>query len=252
MDREVKQLKQSKIPIVKVRWNSRRGPEFTWEREDQMMKKYPHLFKTTTTNTESAQIRSIKSQIEELIESLAEIQPKVEIPQLDIKPKQIVFIARKAEFLESKFLSEGTSGRTVELEEVQDSQDDTHLVDTSNQHEDVENDHVDDQDTQNVRRSGRISVPPERYGFFMDGCYVVDSDEPTTYRDAMSKPDFDKWQEAMNVEMQSMYDNQVWELVTPLKSKVVGRKWVFKKKTDMHGNLDTYKARLVAKGYCLP
>ncbi|GJS78877.1 putative reverse transcriptase domain-containing protein [Tanacetum coccineum] len=36
MDREVKHLKQSRIPIVKVRWNSRRGPEFTWEREDQM------------------------------------------------------------------------------------------------------------------------------------------------------------------------------------------------------------------------
>nr|GFB10606.1 putative reverse transcriptase domain-containing protein [Tanacetum cinerariifolium] len=44
MDREVKQLKQSRIPIVKVRWNSRRGPEYTWEREDQMWKKYPHLF----------------------------------------------------------------------------------------------------------------------------------------------------------------------------------------------------------------
>ncbi|GJS28070.1 putative reverse transcriptase domain-containing protein [Tanacetum coccineum] len=41
MDREVKRLKQSRIPIVKVRWNSRRGPEFTWEREDQMQKKYP-------------------------------------------------------------------------------------------------------------------------------------------------------------------------------------------------------------------
>ncbi|KAD6118913.1 hypothetical protein E3N88_10184 [Mikania micrantha] len=95
--------------------------------------------------------------------------------------EQKVFIARKAEFLETKFLSEGTSGRIVELAEVQDSQDDTHLVDTSNQHEDVENDHVDDQDTQNVHRSGRISVLPERYRFFMDGCYVVDSDEPTTY-----------------------------------------------------------------------
>ncbi|GKF07252.1 hypothetical protein Tco_0041476 [Tanacetum coccineum] len=35
MDREVKRLKQSRIPIFKVRWNSRRGPEFTWEREDQ-------------------------------------------------------------------------------------------------------------------------------------------------------------------------------------------------------------------------
>ncbi|GKF28440.1 hypothetical protein Tco_0094782, partial [Tanacetum coccineum] len=44
MDREVKQLKQSHIPIVKVRWNSRRGPEFTWEREEQMKKKCPHLF----------------------------------------------------------------------------------------------------------------------------------------------------------------------------------------------------------------
>ncbi|GKB72946.1 putative reverse transcriptase domain-containing protein [Tanacetum coccineum] len=44
MDREVKRLKQSRIPIVKFRWNSRRSPEFTWEREDQMKKKYPHLF----------------------------------------------------------------------------------------------------------------------------------------------------------------------------------------------------------------
>ncbi|GJX89382.1 putative reverse transcriptase domain-containing protein [Tanacetum coccineum] len=44
MDREVKQLKQSRIPIVKVRWNSSRGPEYTWEWEDQMWKKYPHLF----------------------------------------------------------------------------------------------------------------------------------------------------------------------------------------------------------------
>ncbi|GJQ96000.1 hypothetical protein Tco_0007139 [Tanacetum coccineum] len=44
MDCEVKQLKQSCIPIIKVRWNSRRGPEFTWEREDQFQKKYPHLF----------------------------------------------------------------------------------------------------------------------------------------------------------------------------------------------------------------
>ncbi|GJT76524.1 hypothetical protein Tco_1043249 [Tanacetum coccineum] len=44
MDQEVKRLKQSRILIFKVRWNSRRGPEFTWEREDQFQKKYPHLF----------------------------------------------------------------------------------------------------------------------------------------------------------------------------------------------------------------
>ncbi|GKB10722.1 putative reverse transcriptase domain-containing protein [Tanacetum coccineum] len=44
MDCEVKCLKQSRIPIVKVHWNSRRDLEFTWEREDQMQKKYVHLF----------------------------------------------------------------------------------------------------------------------------------------------------------------------------------------------------------------
>ncbi|GJR39397.1 putative reverse transcriptase domain-containing protein [Tanacetum coccineum] len=48
MDREVKQLKQSHIPIVKVRWNSKRGPEFMWEREDQIHAKYPHLFSNIT------------------------------------------------------------------------------------------------------------------------------------------------------------------------------------------------------------
>nr|GEX90598.1 putative reverse transcriptase domain-containing protein [Tanacetum cinerariifolium] len=44
MDHEIKRWKKSRIPIVKVRWNSRRGPEFTCERKDQMQKKYPHLF----------------------------------------------------------------------------------------------------------------------------------------------------------------------------------------------------------------
>ncbi|GJR04184.1 reverse transcriptase domain-containing protein [Tanacetum coccineum] len=54
MDREVKRLKRSRIPLVKVRWNSRRGPEFTWEREDQFRKKYPHLFTKTAPSTSAA------------------------------------------------------------------------------------------------------------------------------------------------------------------------------------------------------
>ncbi|GJS30394.1 putative reverse transcriptase domain-containing protein [Tanacetum coccineum] len=44
MDREIKQLRRRCIPIVKVRWNS----EFTWEREDQIRAKYPHLFSNIT------------------------------------------------------------------------------------------------------------------------------------------------------------------------------------------------------------
>ncbi|GKD49626.1 putative reverse transcriptase domain-containing protein [Tanacetum coccineum] len=54
MDREVKRLKQSRIPIIKVRWNSRRGPEFTWEREDQFRQKYLHLFTKTARSTSAA------------------------------------------------------------------------------------------------------------------------------------------------------------------------------------------------------
>nr|GFC41606.1 reverse transcriptase domain-containing protein [Tanacetum cinerariifolium] len=51
VDHEVKQLKRSRIPLVKVRWNSKRGPEFTWEREDQFRKKYPHLFARTAPSS---------------------------------------------------------------------------------------------------------------------------------------------------------------------------------------------------------
>ncbi|GJS80041.1 putative reverse transcriptase domain-containing protein [Tanacetum coccineum] len=47
LEREIKKLRRSRIPIIKVRWNSKRGPEFTWEREDQFRDKYPHLFTKT-------------------------------------------------------------------------------------------------------------------------------------------------------------------------------------------------------------
>ncbi|GJS17543.1 hypothetical protein Tco_0412015 [Tanacetum coccineum] len=63
MDREVKQLRRSRVPIVKVRWNSRRGPEFTWEREDQFRKKYPHLFTKTAPSSISSMSDSEDSTI---------------------------------------------------------------------------------------------------------------------------------------------------------------------------------------------
>nr|GEV83430.1 putative reverse transcriptase domain-containing protein [Tanacetum cinerariifolium] len=58
MEWEIKRFKQSRIPLVKVRWNSKRGPEFTWEREDSFRKKYPHLFtnraSSSTASNETA------------------------------------------------------------------------------------------------------------------------------------------------------------------------------------------------------
>ncbi|GKD78337.1 putative reverse transcriptase domain-containing protein, partial [Tanacetum coccineum] len=54
VDHEVKRLKRSRILLVKVRWNSKRGPEFTWEREDQFKKKYPYLFARATPSSGAA------------------------------------------------------------------------------------------------------------------------------------------------------------------------------------------------------
>ncbi|GJT52858.1 putative reverse transcriptase domain-containing protein [Tanacetum coccineum] len=63
MDREVKQLKQSRIPIIKVCWNSQRGPEFTWKRDDFFKNKYSRLLlnkKMTSTRNRAPRRRSRK------------------------------------------------------------------------------------------------------------------------------------------------------------------------------------------------
>ncbi|GJU83036.1 putative retrotransposon ty1-copia subclass protein [Tanacetum coccineum] len=77
-----------------------------------------------------------------------------------------------------------------------------------------------------------------------------DLGEPANYKAVLLNPESDKWLNAMNVEMQSMKDNEVWELVVlPPSAKTVGHNWLFQKKTDMDGVVHTYKARLVAKGF---
>nr|GEX66910.1 hypothetical protein [Tanacetum cinerariifolium] len=77
-----------------------------------------------------------------------------------------------------------------------------------------------------------------------------DLGEPANYKAASLDPESEKWLTAINVETQSMKDNEVWVLVElPPNGKIVGSKWLFKKKTDMDGNVHIYKARLVAKGY---
>ncbi|GJU98144.1 putative reverse transcriptase domain-containing protein [Tanacetum coccineum] len=78
---------------------------------------------------------------------------------------------------------------------------------------------------------------------------VGDLGEPANYKAAMLDPDKVIWQGAMDEEMNSMKVNEVWiEVDPPPNAKVVRSKWLFKKKTDMDGEVHTYKARLVAKG----
>ncbi|RVW37486.1 Retrovirus-related Pol polyprotein from transposon TNT 1-94 [Vitis vinifera] len=104
-----------------------------------------------------------------------------------------------------------------------------------------------------LRRSGRTRQPPVRYtllGEAFDRIPKEVNTEPVCYDDALQDKDADKWLVAMKSEMESMYSNQVWELVEPPKGvKPIGCKWIYKKKRGIDGKVQTYKVRLVAKGY---
>ena len=79
---------------------------------------------------------------------------------------------------------------------------------------------------------------------------LIENDEPTIYEEYLNSSESDKWLIAMKSEMDSMYENQVWTLVDPPEGiKPIGCNWLFKKKTNMEGNVVTYKARLMAKVY---
>ncbi|KAJ9544275.1 hypothetical protein OSB04_023982 [Centaurea solstitialis] len=120
----------------------------------------------------------------------------------------------------------------------------------STEHVETQPETIEEVQTQDLRRSTRVRQEPYRYLGFLVSQDGGDLNEPISYGEAVSGSESEQWQEAMEVEMQSMYDNQVWELTElPQHYRAVGRKWVFKKKTDMDGNVHTFKARLVAKGF---
>ncbi|KAK8669977.1 hypothetical protein V6N13_104744 [Hibiscus sabdariffa] len=161
-----------------------------------------------------------------------------------------VFVARTGVFLEKDFLSSKEDRRNIELEEVQQQQDTEPEVERFSQTVEENSTNL---ETRPLRRSTRELHEPERYGFLVTihgDVILVNHDEPKTYQEAVSSPDSEKWLEAMRSEMDSMSDNQVWTLVElPKGIKPIGCKWVFKRKTDMDGNVQTYKGRLVTKGY---
>ena len=143
-----------------------------------------------------------------------------------------VFVARNGVFLEKEFLTRKTSGRTVQLEEVQET--------TVREDSTVEKPVI--EETPAPRRSERLRRVRD--------VLLLDNDEPSTYDEAMMGPNSEEWLRAMRSEIESMDDNQVWKLVDPPDGvKTIECKWVYKKKTDMDGNVYIYKARLVAKGF---
>nr|GEW98526.1 hypothetical protein [Tanacetum cinerariifolium] len=166
-------------------------------------------------------------------------------------PENKVLVARNAEFLKNSLIDQEASGSLKDLEIIQEE--DTHpSLDTSLNHEeeDLEIDEP-QSDIVPIRRSTRTRHAPDHMCLYIDAeeHELGDLGEPANYKVALLDPESEKWLNAMNVEMQSMKDNEVWVLVElPPNGKTVGSKWLFKKKTDMDGNVHIYKTRLVAKG----
>ncbi|KAL0561491.1 hypothetical protein IC582_001919 [Cucumis melo] len=103
------------------------------------------------------------------------------------------------------------------------------------------------------RRSGRVTNLPIRYMSLTETLTVIsdgDIEDPLTFKKAMEDVDKDEWIKAMNLELESMYFNSVWDLVDqPDGVKPIGCKWIYKRKRGADGKVQTFKARLVAKGY---
>nr|GEX29113.1 hypothetical protein [Tanacetum cinerariifolium] len=167
-------------------------------------------------------------------------------------PENKVFVARNAEFLKNSLMNHEASGSLEDLKIIQEE--DTHpSLDTSSNHEEDDQEIDEPQsDINPIRRSIRTRHPTDRLCLYVDAeeHELGDLGEPANYKAALLDPESDKWLNAMNVEMQSMKDNEAWEMVDlPPNGKTIGHKWLFKKKTDMDGIVHTYKARLVAKGF---
>ncbi|GKF32811.1 retrotransposon protein, putative, ty1-copia subclass [Tanacetum coccineum] len=144
------------------------------------------------------------------------------------------------------------SGSIEDLEIIQEE--DTHpSIDSSLNHKEDDQEIDEPQsDINPICRSTRTRRASDRMCLYIDAeeHELRDLGEPANYKVALLDLKSEKWLNAMNVKMQSMKDNEVWELVDlPPNGKTVSHKWLFKKKTNMDGLVHTYKARLVAKGF---
>jgi hypothetical protein len=87
-------------------------------------------------------------------------------------------------------------------------------------------------------------------GYVAEYAYSLVDRDPLTFKQAMALPDADEWLKATDDEIQSLNENETWDLVDmPSGRKPIGTKWVFKRKYKSDGSLDRYKARLVCTGY---
>ncbi|KAA0032042.1 gag/pol protein [Cucumis melo var. makuwa] len=165
-----------------------------------------------------------------------------------------VFVSTNATFLEEDHIRNHQTRIKLVLEEISKNATDrpsssTKVVDKTRN---IGQTHP-SQELEEPRCSGRVVRQPDRYLGLSEAQIIIPDDrieDPLTFKQEMNDVDSDQWIKAMDLEMESTYSNFVWTLVDqPNDVKPIGCKWIYRRKRDKAGKVQTFKARLVAKGY---
>lgn len=171
----------------------------------------------------------------------------------------VVVESRDVEFIENKFIND----TTTKLESVFDPPCDLSPGSfTSNKRKESEK-KFEPRRSQRERKEKSLApdfISSQALAFLVEGdrnnvlnkipLLLNIEEDPKTFGEAMSSRDASFWREAVNDEMDSIMSNQTWFLVDlPTGSKPISSKWVFRRKYNADGSIQTFKARLVAKGF---
>ncbi|GJW18136.1 putative ribonuclease H-like domain-containing protein [Tanacetum coccineum] len=279
LDREVKKLRRSRIPIIKVRWNSKRGPEFTWEREDQFPRKFLLVRRSHDDGSKPSSDDGKKVNEDPRKDNECNDQEKED----NVNNTNNVNAASTNEV-------NAVGGKTsIELpfDPNMPALEDYSIFDFSRNNEDngakadmnnldttiqvspipttrIHKDHPLDQvigDLQSATQTRKMSKNLEEHRF------VSTIQQRTNHKDLqnylfalfLSQEESKKvihalkdpsWIEAMHEELLQFKLQEVWTLVDlPNRKRAIGTKWVFRNKKDERGIVIRNKARLVAQGY---
>ena len=167
-----------------------------------------------------------------------------------------VFVSTNAKFLENDYMNYFTPRSRVVLTEMNEividqlmdeTRDDVVVLDSP---QDTTHEMT---STLEPHSSGRSIRPPIRFTLLGKTFEAISEGleyDPYTYEEAIKDIDAHHWVKAMKSELDSMYFNQVWDLIeAPNGIKLVGCKWIYKRKRWIDGKVENFKARLMAKGY---
>ncbi|GJT58511.1 retrovirus-related pol polyprotein from transposon TNT 1-94 [Tanacetum coccineum] len=227
MDQEIKKLKCRRIAPVKVRWNLKRGPEFTWEHEDQMRINYPQLCRLDTTAMRHSTAGDHKYWC-----------------FTDAK-KCLKRYGRKEHFILPIQVSTARSWEVNaakgSLSYVRPSHNPFELIGRWTKDHPIAN--MIGDPSRSV--SNRKQLKNDAMWCYFDA--FLTSVEPKNFKQAMTKP---SWIDAIQEEINEFQILQVWELVScPDKVMLIKLKWIYKVKTDEFGGVLKNKARLVSQGF---